>query len=144
MPVRNYRDIDVFTSGPITRQISKNFDTYWNCDESFPINTINLPPPDAKTIEKLNEGRRQYWQMMLESPLGKRLNRMPLPREVRNGDVSLIWAQAELAADNPDKIDRPSETAVSIPGTRIDQMASNAQNEFIVFSPYFVPLGVGV
>ena len=140
----DFRDVDVFASGPITRQISATFDTYWNSDESFPISALNLPPPNTKTIAKLRDDMKQHWQEMIQSPIGKRLNKMPLPREVKKGDVSLIWARAELAADNPGKIDQTSETAYSVPGNRIDQMVRKAQHEFIIFSPYFVPLDAGV
>jgi len=140
----DFRDVDIFASGPITRQISKNFDIYWNSEQSFPIDTLNLPPPDAKTIVKLHDEMKQHWQQMIKSPIGKRLNRMPLPRGVKKGYVPLIWAPAELIADNPEKINQPSEAAISGPATRIDQMVSHAQHEFIIFTPYFVPLDGGV
>jgi putative cardiolipin synthase len=140
----DFRDVDVFASGPITRQISATFDLYWNSDQSFPISTLNLPPPDAGTIAKLHDDMKRHWQDMIKSPIGKRLNRMPLPRGVKKGNVPLIWARAELAADSPAKIERPSETATSVPGTRIAQMVSKAQHEFIIFTPYFVPLDAGV
>ena len=140
----DFRDIDVFTSGPITRRISKNFDAYWNSDESFPLSSLNLPPPDAQTILKLRGDRQGYWQMMVKSKIGKQLNKMPLPHEVKHGNVPLLWADAELESDSPDKIDLPSKTAISAPGIRLDALISNAQHEFIVFTPYFVPLDRGV
>ncbi|MDR3424099.1 MAG: phospholipase D family protein [Alphaproteobacteria bacterium] len=143
-PDINFQDIDVFASGPITRQISKNFDAYWNSEESFPISALNLPPPNAQTIERLNDEMKAHWQDMIKSPIGKQLNKIPLPREVKNGDVPLIWARAELAADSPGKIDLPSEDAISAPGIRIDALVNKAQREFIVFTPYFVPLDSGV
>jgi putative cardiolipin synthase len=140
----DFRDIDVFTSGPVTRRISKNFDAYWNSEESFPISALNLPPPDEQTIVKLNDDMKSHWREITNSPVGKRLNKMPLPLEVKNGDVPLVWARAELVADSPGKIDLPSETAVSAPGTSIGALVSKAQHEFIVFTPYFVPLDSGV
>jgi cardiolipin synthase C len=140
----DFQDIDVFASGPITQQISNNFDVYWNSEESFPIAALNLAPPDETTVIKLRDERQQYWDKTVKSPIGIRLIKMPLPREVKNGDVPLIWATAELAADNPDKIDQSSETAVSAPSTLIYQMAAKAQHEFIIFTPYFVPLDTGV
>jgi len=140
----DFRDIDVFASGPITRQISNNFDTYWNSDESFPISVINLPPPDAATIKKLHDDMKQHWNAMIKSPVGKRLNRMPLPREVKGGTVPLVWARAELAADNPGKIDQQDGTTISVPAIAINQMARGARHELIIFTPYFVPLDAGV
>jgi len=140
----NFRDIDIFSAGPITRQISKNFDIYWNSDQSFPISTLKLPPPDPQTITKLQEDRVLHWQQLITSPLGKRLIKMPLPQEVKKGDVPLIWAKAELVADIPGKIDLPTDATVSAPGVGIDEMAKKAQHEFIIFTPYFVPLDGGV
>jgi putative cardiolipin synthase len=140
----NFQDIDVFANGPMTRLISKSFDVYWNSDQSFPISTLNLPPPDPAIIVKLHDGMKQHWEEMMKSPLGKRLNTMPLPREVKKGEVPLIWAHAEFAADSPGKIDQSSKIAVSAPETHIDQMVSKAQHEFIIFTPYFVPLDAGV
>lgn len=140
----NFQDVDVFASGPITRKISNSFDAYWNSVESFPISALNLPPPDPETIAKLHDAMKLHWEEMMKSPLGKKLSSMPLPREVKGGYVPLIWAPAELAADSPGKIDEPSEDVLSVPGTRIEQMVSKAQHEFIIFTPYFVPLDAGV
>jgi len=140
----DFRDVDVFASGPITRQISATFDTYWNSDEAFPLSTLNVPPADANKVEQLHANMKQHWDMMMQSPIGKRLDRLPLPHGVKKGDVPLIWARADLAADVPDKINHPSETNASIPGTRIEKMVGKAQHEFIIFTPYFVPLDAGV
>jgi len=54
----DFRDIDVFTSGTVTRGISKNFDAYWNSEESFPISALNPPPPDARARPR-PPGRRR-------------------------------------------------------------------------------------
>jgi len=140
----NFRDVDVFAVGSITHQISNNFDRYWNSDESFPIATLNLPPPNVDAITKIQENMQNHWQMMLHSSIGKRLKELPLPSKARKGDVPLIWANADLAADSPGKVTQESNTAVSKPGMRIEDLVNHAQQEFIIFTPYFVPLDDGV
>ncbi|MGB9152923.1 MAG: phospholipase D family protein [Alphaproteobacteria bacterium] len=140
----NFRDTDVFISGPVTRQISRNFDNFWNSDQSFPVSALDLPPPDAQAIDQLHDDMQLHWQTMMKSPIGKKLSRLPFPRKVKNGTVPLIWAPADLASDRPGKIDQPSEDTFSVPAARIDQLVNQAQHEFIIFTPYFVPLDSGV
>jgi putative cardiolipin synthase len=140
----NFRDIDVFVSGPITQQISRSFDSFWNGDEAFPVSTLNLPSIDAATITSMHDEMKAHWDSTMHSSIGQKLSTLPLPREAKHGDVPLIWAKAEFIADNPAKIEQPVEEATSAPQTRIDQLAQNARSEFIIFTPYFVPLDSGV
>jgi len=140
----NLRDVDVFAAGPVIHQISNNFDRYWNSDEAFTLDALNLPPPDNDAIEKIDGDMEQHWKKMMTRTIGKKLKALPLYREAKNGGVSLIWAKAELAADSPYKVDQSSDDAVSAPAIRIDQLVEHAQREFIIFAPYFVPLDDGV
>lgn len=140
----NLRDIDVFTAGPITRRISESFDRYWNSDESFPLAVLNLPAPEPDLIAKANEDMQQHWKEMLRSEMGRQLKSIPLPHKVKTGGVELIWAQAELAADSPAKTEQLTQDASSVPGKRIEELVGHAQREFIIFTPYFVPLDKGV
>ena len=36
-PGTNFRDLDVFSAGPVVRELSKVFDHFWNGDWSYPI-----------------------------------------------------------------------------------------------------------
>lgn len=140
----DFRDVDVFAAGPVTRHISKNFDRYWNSDESFPLDLLNLPPTDTQAIAKIQEDMQSHWKIMYQSSIGRKLKELPLPHKAKDGEISLIWAKAELAADSPAKITQDDENTVSVPGTRIDELVSHAQHEFIIFTPYFIPLDDGV
>jgi putative cardiolipin synthase len=140
----NFRDVDVFAAGPITRTISNNFDRYWNSDQSFPLPALNLPDLDHNAVATIQQGMLEHWKSVAQSPAGKQLAAITLPHEVKNGDLSLIWANAELAADSPDKIEQPGDTAISKPETRLQGLLAKATSEFIIFTPYFVPLDDGV
>lgn len=140
----NFRDVDVFAAGPVTRRISANFDRYWNSDEAFPLAMLNLPPADADSTATMHQAMREHWQEIGRSAVGKRLNRLPLPLKAKNGGIPLVWAKAELAADNPVKVEQAGDDTTSMPAERIRQLADAAQHEFIIFTPYFVPLDEGV
>jgi putative cardiolipin synthase len=140
----NFRDMDVLSVGPITDKISKSFDRYWNSAESYPVEALGLPESDAAEIARLREDLRQHWDDVLQSAEGKRLRETSLTKQLQNGQVPLVWAKAELAADNPGKIEQPSATSESKPEIKLDQLVNTARHEFIVISPYFVPLDSGV
>lgn len=127
----NLQDVDVFAVGPITQHISQNFDRYWNSDESFPIEMLNLPAADTKTVDRLHKDMQQHWNKLLSSSTGKQLLKIPLPKEVKNGTVPLIWAKAELVADNPKKVELPGTDTHSAPAFRLDQLVAGAKDEFL-------------
>jgi len=140
----NLQDVDIFSVGPVVRSMSQSFDRYWNGNESFPMSALNLPAPVSNDIYKLQDEMAEHWDVLLQSHVGRELKNMPLPHEVKKGEVPLIWAKAKLAADNPDKVNQSIEDSVSAPGIQIDKLANNARHEFIILTPYFVPMKGGV
>lgn len=140
----NFRDMDVLTAGPITGKISNSFDRYWNSAESYPVEALNLPESDGPEIARLRDQLRRHWMEVKQSPSGKRLYEKSLTKQLQSGQVRLVWAKAELAADKPGKIEQPSDESDSKPEIKLDQLVNNAQQEFIIITPYFVPLDSGV
>ena len=122
----NFRDMDVLTAGPITGKISNSFDRYWNSAESYPVEALNLPESDGPEIAHLREELRQHWMEVKQSPSSKRLYEKSLTKQLQNGQVPLVWAKAELAADKPNKIEQPSEDSDSKPEIKLDQLVNNA------------------
>jgi len=133
----NFRDVDVLAAGPIVAKLSQSFDKYWNDDEAFPITALLQPRDDPEEAAKLHQELRQHWQDEMRK--GTIVSQVPLSVQIEQGKIPLLWALAELAADSPSKINTPKEIVGSKPGLRLDQMADEAQHEFIVISPYFVP-----
>ena len=140
----NFRDMDVLTAGPITGKISKSFDRYWNSVESYPVEALNVPESDGPEIARLREQLQQYWDTVSHSAAGKRLYETSLTKQLQSGQVPLVWAKAELVADSPGKIEQSSEDSDSKPEIKLDQLVNNGQQEFIIITPYFVPLDNGV
>ena len=133
----NFRDVDVLAAGPIVFHLSQSFDKYWNDDEAFPITALLKPRDAPEEVNKLHEELRQHWQEEMQK--GTIVLQVPLAAQLEQDKLPLLWANAELAADSPSKIDAPKEIAVSKPGFRLDKMADEAQHEFIIVSPYYVP-----
>lgn len=133
----NFRDIDVLVIGHVVPKLSESFDKYWNDDESFPITAILKKSNNPEAIIKLREEMQLHWHEQMEKDTV--ISQIPLTVQLKNGQIPLIWASAELAVDSPSKIDSPKESVVSKPAVHLNKMAENAKQEFIIISPYFVP-----
>lgn len=143
-PNLSFRDLDVLTAGPITRSISSSFDVFWNSPGSYPLRALNRQHFDPAQIKKVRNDLRQHWRTDAATFDAKPLNATPLARQIGSSQLSLTWAKAELLADTPRKIDAPSDSYVSPPLHRLGELAAQAQKEFLVISPYFVPHDAGV
>lgn len=138
----NFKDTDIVTAGPVTARLSHNFDEYWNCDDSFPIELIRKPESPRNDVAELKTRLKQRWESELKTEEGRKMLQSDLPHRLKDGEVSLIWARAEVTADKADKVD--DKNAASKPMERIKALLEDAGKEFIVVSPYFVPQKEGV
>lgn len=133
----NFRDVDVLAVGPIVPHLSKSFDRYWNNDEAFPLSVLHKINNDPKEVAKLREQLRLNWQEAMQK--GNIAVQTPLATQLKNEKIPLIWARAELGVDSPSKINLPEEIVESKPELLINKIAEQAEHEFIIVSPYFVP-----
>ncbi len=137
-----FRDLDVFTVGPLAGDISRSFDRYWNSERAYPISVLNPPSLKKEELHNLRADLETFWDE--EKRMGELRRLIPLPAQIASGNVALIWAKAELAADAPEKIDRPEEKSGSAPGRRIVSLSTRANSELLLVSPYFVPREAGM
>ena len=141
-PASQFADDDVFAGGPIMRDVSAKFDEFWNSslaipaealahghaagkDSSSPAGHHSAPAPKLKTAgfdyqDKLAHGE----------PLAG----------VLDGQLSLVWADAQFIGDSPDKKN-------VVAGARSGELmyepiadaVTHVQTELLMVSPYFVP-----
>ncbi|WP_084663979.1 phospholipase D-like domain-containing protein [Pandoraea faecigallinarum] len=143
-PDLSFRDFDLLCAGPVVEAISHSFDHFWTSPQSYPLKQVQSKI-DNETLEATRAALAQHWRDAENVPAGREaLHQPPLAASLRAGTVALFWAPAELAADTPDKLDAPVADTRSKPGDKLRQLAANAQSEFLIISPYFVPLDGGV
>ncbi len=143
-PDMNFRDLDVLAAGLLPGKLETSFDHYWNSQESYPLPALESRPPSQEAITG--------WQNASKAPPPpidqKEPAQIPVPDAasanafLSKATHNLIWAQAWLAADNPDKVDanaNPDAQTDSKPGQGLLLAARHAQHEFIIMSAYFVP-----
>ncbi len=140
-PALDFRDLDIIAAGPVVADVSKSFDAYWNGRNTYPISMLrktNRAPTEKEKLEKRLVSQKASFatKPFAKNILGYHVT-PSWPRQ-------LVWGEAEIAADDPEKINKPAEAGNSQPFARLLQLLSGAKTEFIMTSPYFVPQDQGV
>ncbi|MFM0736722.1 phospholipase D family protein [Paraburkholderia xenovorans] len=139
-----FRDLDVLAAGPVTADVSASFDDYWNSSIAYPLRVLNKQKFDAKELDQTRDDLRQHWRTNADPYNAKPLNATPLASQIAADQLGLTWARAEFKVDAPGKIEHPSPDYVSPPLQRLGELMKEAQKDFLIISPYFVPHDAGV
>ncbi len=130
----NFRDLDVVAMGPVVGEISSAFDDYWNSELSVPAEHLD---DDARADELV------VLRTRLEGGLAAH---RPELASLRGGERDPLAVSARLAPrlhsgtahflqDDPDDVDGADLRLID----RIREVATRADEEMLVVSPYFVP-----
>jgi putative cardiolipin synthase len=134
-----FADLDVVAVGPLVREVSAEFDRYWNSASAYPALSLMAPTGGLEARRRESEARggpaaEKYLRALRETPL---------VRELLAGALPLEWCAARLLADDPAKIhDAGGEKSDLL--ARIEEALGNPQRELNLVSPYFVPGKEGV
>jgi len=142
-PDSQFADDDVFAAGPITRELAREFDEFWNSALAIPAEALER----HRTVDVATWVSTHYRPMQAPKLKSAGLNYAvkletgePLAG-LMSGALPLVWADARFVSDPPDK----KELAAA--GTRVGnlmyepvaQMARQVQSQLLIVSPYFVP-----
>jgi len=133
-----YDDLDVMAVGPIVRQVSAEFDLYWNSALAYPAEALlrTAPPGSAEEMEETFARTRadpvsdQYQEVLRQTRLIKDLSAGQLPFE---------WSHVGLVFDDPDKALDLKDSEQLLLLTRLIAMTARPTVRFDLVSPYFVP-----
>lgn len=137
-PELNFRDRDVLAVGPVVREISVNFDAYWNSASTYPIAVLSAADWDQHE----QESRLAAARAAAADTTG--LRPPPVQHAVAAQAVlqdalgQAVWAQAELVFDPPAQdlagdADQPQRTAQAL-----HRFVAQARVELLIESAYLV------
>jgi cardiolipin synthase C len=140
-----FGDYDVVALGPAVRALSHSFDAYWNSALAVTVEGLFGAAPAASALPDFERDLALHRTEMRGSDLERRSASGQPFKSLLAGTGSLVWANAEVIYDSPDKADVESGYA---PGTlmrrKLIEASKDANSELIVVSPYFVPGEPGV
>ncbi|MFZ6644865.1 phospholipase D family protein [Undibacterium sp. TJN25] len=140
----NFVDVDAFTVGFIVPPLAELFDRYWNSFSAYPLESIAMTSINKEQlIAQFNErtGPKTTPQPAKLGP-NDILGYGPISDDLDAGRLGLIWGDAYVFADYPDKPFEskagadPLETSVTY---NIVEEMRKAKSEVVASSPYFVP-----
>lgn len=136
-PQVNFRDRDMLAVGPVVRDISANFDIYWNSPASVPIAVLSgAGEPDAL--------QRGMAQARADAGDTRELRYKPVQQadaahaEVQRWLPMLEWAPAELVFSEPLMETLPEEDEPSRAAVRLGELVRSSQREILMESAYFI------
>ena len=135
-------DFDMLSAGPIVKDISASFDTYWNHELAIPMEAFSSKYDDD-ALDKMRSRLKQAMQKSGESVYARAIN-TELMRAFYQGSLRPYFADARVIIDDPQKLLEKVSQDQKIVATEIAYALSNAKKEIIIFTPYFIPGEKGV
>jgi cardiolipin synthase C len=136
-PVADFRDLDLFTTGPVVQAASANFDTFWNSSWAVSIRKIDTQKITPDEIRRLVAGLDQKIAADKSFPFKTDTDPAHLNTMVASLLKRLIWAPAQLLADKPDKAETSKSTVLA--ELRAD-LGKSLSKEMLIEAAYFLPV----
>lgn len=141
-PESQFADDDVFAAGPIAAQLSATFDEYWNSALAIPAEALGAGKTSHAALtehrEELDEqGRR------LQADGNDYARRVAAGQPfdgIVAGHLPLVWAQAQVICDSPDKQKVENGAIVGrLMQRAVAKAAVAVQSELLMITPYLIP-----
>lgn len=138
-----FRDLDVVAIGPVVQQASEAFDAYWNCDAAYPLDQLKKTDASGQRLAAarliLQKDVRAYTQSDYAQAVSDELPNGP----TADKRGAWFWGDAELVADQPEKIEVDGDVPALRIGPRLKAMLDGAHHEILATTPYFIPGDAG-
>ena len=135
-------DFDMLCAGPVVKEISASFDTYWNHSLAVPMEAL-YDHFDVNELEALSRRIGSQMQESGESIYGLAI-RTELMQKLNSGQVRPFNAAARLFVDDPQKLLEKVGIEHKVVATNIVAALNNASREAIIYTPYLIPGKNGV
>ena len=132
-----FADLDVIAVGPAVRDVSKEFDLYWNSPSAYPASSfVGTRASDAADLMATVGAMRADPESVVYL---EAVRRTPLIRDLLDRRLAFEWTTAQLVYDDPAKtLDTTARTDVLL-FPELVRALGRPDKEFDLVSPYFVP-----
>ncbi|MFK7882338.1 MAG: phospholipase D family protein [Roseobacter sp.] len=137
----NYDDLDVLGAGPVAKDVSAQFDRYWNSPYAVPAEVVVRSRDDVLTPDVARSILADLVEKASKTEYGEALNH-EFNQTLRNGTLKLTWAPYRVLSDPPEKISGDTQGQPIIRDMMQPYMRA-AETSLYVASAYFVPRAQG-
>jgi putative cardiolipin synthase len=135
-------DYDMLAVGPIVKEVSSQFDLYWNHELAVPLSAFltdadqaNAQESRARLDKEMAEAGQSIYAEAMQTQVLKQLEA---------DEVDPYIAEARLITDDPQKLLEAISDEQKIVASDIRQALIDAESEIIIFTPYFIPRKGGI
>jgi putative cardiolipin synthase len=131
----NYRDLDALAAGPVVRDVSAVFDTFWNSKFAVPYGAFvaEAPTPEDAAV-RIAELRAAVARAPLPYTVDEDV--ASLTADMKRIRDALVWAPVRVVHDDPTKVEDDSIKAFV---AALSDLAAKAEREVLIENAYFVP-----
>jgi len=135
-------DFDMLCVGPVVKDISTHFDTYWNHELAVPMNAF-YDEIDSAELEQTRKHLEQAMQDTGQSIYATAIH-TELMQKLSRGSLEAYMADARMIVDDPNKLLEEISVEQKIVATEIVKAFQKAEREILIFTPYFIPGSDGI
>jgi putative cardiolipin synthase len=140
----NFADLDVVLIGPVVKQVSDEFDLYWNNQSSIPMATLSRHNTTPEQYAAKRAALIAHDKVAKHSSYAQSVRDSGFARQLKNRHVFYYWGPATIVNDHPDKVaTSPARTETHL-APKLREVVDKTNRELFLFSPYFVPGKKGV
>jgi putative cardiolipin synthase len=137
-----FSDLDVLAAGGAVRDVSAEFDLYWNSASAYPASSV-IAAATPETVAQV----RADWATLRDSTTAtdylQAVREMPLVTDILAGTFVLEWVPARVVSDDPSKTLNPPERHDLHMLPKLREALGDPSGELLIVSPYFVPTREG-
>ena len=135
-------DLDVIAVGPIVTDVSKDFDRYWACASSYPLDQI-IRPVDPAKLADVKSAAARVGRDPAALAYTTAIRDSPFVRAVVERSLDFEWAVTHIVSDDPAKgLDRaPPEKLFQ---EQLKEIIGDPVSDLELVASYWVPRHVGV
>lgn len=137
-----FTDLDVLAIGPVVKDVSRSFDSYWNSRSAYPVSLLMASATPAE-LQKLTDEASTLKLDTRASAYVKALHDSSLMRQLTDGTIELQWATTHMVSDDPRK-GLGQVPANELLGYKLERAIGTPQSHVELISSYFVPTKAGM
>jgi cardiolipin synthase C len=136
---QNFRDRDLMAVGPIVRNISNSFDTYWNSPWVRSVDALISDRPTAAERAVYYKELHAYATDSNHQPVHFIAELPEIKRRLNEVAEHLAWGRASLIFDIPGKNNDPDRlNAFGRSGALLTDLALRTKHEIVAETPYLL------
>ena len=97
----NFADLDVAVIGPVVKEVSDQFDLYWNNQSAIPIAALSRQNTTPEQFAAKRAALIAYHETAADSAYAESVRDSEFARQLRNRNVPFYWGRATI-------VERPS------------------------------------